>query len=37
MVVNLKILKTILEENEKGKKKIRFTPLSPVETSIAIE
>lgn len=27
----------IEEENEKGEKKIRFTPLSPVETSIAIE
>ena len=27
----------IEEENEKGKKKIRFTPLSPVETPIAIE
>ena len=27
----------IEEENEKGEKKIRFTPLSPVETPIAIE
>lgn len=27
----------IEEENEKGEKKIRFTPLSPVETLIAIE
>ena len=27
----------IEEENENGKKKIRFTPLSPIETPIAIE
>ena len=27
----------IEEENEKGEKKIRFTPLSPVETPIAVE
>ena len=27
----------IEEENEKGEKKIRFTPLSPVETPLAIE
>lgn len=27
----------IEEENEKGEKKIRFTPLSPIETPIAIE
>lgn len=27
----------IEEENEKGEKKVRFTPLSPVETPIAIE
>ena len=27
----------IEEENEKGEKKIRFTPLSPVETPVAIE
>ena len=37
MVENLKTLKTISKKNEKGEKLIRFTPLSPDLTPIAIE